>query len=124
MCQVGFSRADMGITHRESLLFFQLIGKDPMLGVKAKGGVGWARALKSEGWGQPLRVILSSSQEALRNAPGTLVSAGGLSHVAPALPQGHTPAPRGPEELPPLPHPEQVSRGQEPDKGLSEAKPW
>lgn len=86
--------------------------------------VGWARALKSEGWGQPLRVILSSSQEALRNAPGTLVSAGGLSHVAPALPQGHTPAPRGPEELPPLPHPEQVSRGQEPDKGLSEAKPW
>lgn len=57
--------------------------------------VGWARALKSEGWGQPLRVILSSSQEALRKAPGTLVSAGGLSHVAPVLPQGHTPAPRG-----------------------------
>ena len=37
MCQVGFSRADVGITHRESLVFFQLIGKDPMLGVKAKG---------------------------------------------------------------------------------------
>ena len=32
MCQVGFSHADVGITHRQSLLFFQLIGKDPMLG--------------------------------------------------------------------------------------------
>ena len=32
MCQAGFSHADVGITHKESLVFFQRIGKDPMLG--------------------------------------------------------------------------------------------
>ena len=48
-------------------------------------------------------MVLSSSQEALRKPPGTLVSAGGLSHVAPALPQGHTPAPRGRRSCLPAP---------------------